>query len=826
MTSPRLSAPGNDYWANKLLPFTHQSGLFATRLRGSGQGIESVEIDIPDVLRGRMEKEWASPIQRLVPGLATLSLLLCRYSSREEVLVANQTASGTAYFYRCRCSSDWTPGFLFHEIEREVDSSISQGPCTLREVTRLLGLEAESSTAQLFRSAIAVGTTDALPVFDFSPSLLLSVRMSGGRAPLQLWFDARSYPKDFIERFAGHFRTVLAYLLGSDGTLRDLDILSERERSTVIYRFNTTTRVHAGLRRLHSLFEEQAAKTPNAVAVVYERERLTYRDLNEKANGLAVYLRDFLNVRTGDRVGILVGRSEKMIVGLLGILKAGAAYVPINPGHPLSVVTHIIEDAEIRVLLVDSNTIASAATFDGDLLVLDIELDLVAPSEKNPDYSTDTDLAYVIYTSGSTGRPKGVAVEHTAIVNTILWQIEYYELDERDANLQMPSFAFDSSVPDIFGFLAAGARLVIPREDKRLDPQYIRQLMESSGVTRMIVTPTYYKVLVTEIKGETGLRSVTVAGESASIELVAAHYRNLPEVRLVNEYGPTENSVCSTACDLTEGEVAAVPIGKPIYNVKVFVLDEALRPAPIGVTGEILLGGAGLARGYINNIELTADRFIESPIPEYRGRLYRTGDRGCWRSDGILEFHGRLDNQVKLRGFRIELGEIESVLRDFPAVESVAVLCKEDRAGSRYLAAYVEAKTAIDIDALSEFARKHLPYYMAPDVFSVMSRLPVNLNGKIDGQLLRNLDDFSETGASQCAEATAFERVLLKLCENLFKRPGLGLDDNFFFALGANSLRVMEMVTRIRNEMQVMIDLSDVYAFPTVRQLADRINTQ
>lgn len=825
MPAPSLSNPDNHFWVNKLVPFKHGSRLFP-QFRGLGGGIESLEIEISGDLFKRIEEQWPTPVQRAVPYLAAMSLLVCRYTSSQEVLVAGLAAPGMPLFYCCRCHQDWTARFFLHEIQKEMETVLRHESYSFHEVTGLLGLEDGSRVAELFRIGFATDVTDDPPDFAYPPSLLLFVNLGDGCAHLRLSFDATLYPTDLMEQFAGHYRVALGYLMKDNcGLLGDLDILSKNEKSKIIHQFNCTTKAHAGEKRLHGLFEEQAAKTPDALAVIYEREKLTYQELNERANGLASYLRDFLNVRTGDRVGILVGRSEKMIVGLLGILKAGAAYVPINPSHPWSVVSDIIQNADIRVLLVDSETTANAATFDGEIFVLDVELDRVSPSAKSPDISTDKELAYVIYTSGSTGRPKGVAVEHHAIVNTILWQKDYYGIDESDTNLQMPSFAFDSSVPDIFGFLAAGARLIIPREDLRLDPRYIKGVIESWEVTRLIVTPTYYRILVSELKGLTGLRSITVAGESTSAELVAAHYRSLPGVRLINEYGPTENAVCSTACELTNGQTT-VPIGKPIHNVKVFVLDEALRPTPIGVPGEIFLAGAGLARGYLNQHELTADRFIESPLPEYyQGRMYRTGDRACWRSDGILEFQGRIDSQVKLRGFRIELGEIESVLLKFTAVENVAVLCKEDLSGDKYLAAYLEGQAVIDTEALSEFAQKHLPYYMVPDVFTVMHRLPVNLNGKIDGQCLRTVDDFAHAGSSQSVPMTALERSLLGLCEDLFKRSGLGLDDNFFFALGANSLRVMEMVTRVRNEMRIKIDLSDVYTCPTVRKLADRINT-
>jgi acyl-coenzyme A synthetase/AMP-(fatty) acid ligase/acyl carrier protein len=417
-----------------------------------------------------------------------------------------------------------------------------------------------------------------------------------------------------------------------------------------------------------------------------------------------------------------------------------------------------------------------------------------------------------------------VAVEHRAIVNTILWRNRYYGIDSRDRNLQLPAFSFDSSVLDIFCFLAAGGSLVIPDEDLRFDPRYLRDLIQNHGVSRFIITSSYYKVLVRELKGLTSLRSITVAGESTTPELVSGHYSNLPGVQLINEYGPTENAVCSTACVLRDGE-PSVPIGVPVANVKVFILDENMRLVPVGVPGEIFLGGCGLARGYLNQPELTAERFIQSPLTDYyEGRLYRTGDWGCWRSDGMLEFQGRVDRQVKVRGFRIELGEIEKVLLQHPRCDDVLVLCKERPSGDKYLAAYAASGSGVDARELSAYAGRFLPYYMAPDAITVMPALPINLNGKVDLEYLRGLDDFQSRAGAASEPQTAEETALLELCRTVFKQPRLGAEDNFF-AMGANSLAAMELATAIQGRLGIRIEFPDVYTYPTVRELALRMGT-
>ncbi|MGH7488181.1 MAG: non-ribosomal peptide synthetase, partial [bacterium] len=375
----------------------------------------------------------------------------------------------------------------------------------------------------------------------------------------------------------------------------------------------------------------------------------------------------------------------------------------------------------------------------------------------------------------------------------------------------MPAFAFDSSVVDIFCCLTSGGKLVIPEEDLRLDAQYIKRLIRDQRVTRFIVTPSYYTLLNRELEKTAGIRSATVAGEDIPLELVADHHKHLPGVRLINEYGPTENAVCSTACELIEG-LTRVHIGGPIPNTQAFVLDQDLRLVPIGVPGEIYLAGAGLARGYVNQPALTDERFLPCSIPEFPGRMYRTGDWGRWRSDGTLEFLGRVDNQVKIRGFRIELNEVEHALLKHPCVEMASVLCKQDQNGNKYLAAYAGSPRLTPASELSDWVRRLLPYYMVPDAIHVMAKLPLNLNGKVDTAALTKLPDFERATDAAAQVSTETQESLLALCSAVFQQGQVGLDDNFF-ALGANSLLVMEMVSRIRAGLKASIELHDIYTY-------------
>ncbi|MFL6332303.1 MAG: non-ribosomal peptide synthetase [Pyrinomonadaceae bacterium] len=816
-----MTMDADEYWGRKLSAARRGFRLFPRGVRGDGEGASSVEVEVPAAARAAMNESGADSHVRSLLYLSAFTLLLCRYTNDEEVLIAEPGP----LFLRCEAKAEWTIEQLLRAVGAEFAEARRHGGYSLGDLTAPVRLDGEESR-QLFAVGYVYGAADADAAFPHDPKLLLSIEAAGGVERVRLRYDAAQYPAGLMQRFAEHYSSVLGLLLGpGEGALSDIDFVTEVERETTLNLFNRTEAVYPNGATLHGLFEEQAARRPEATAVVHEGMSLTYRELNEKANRLARWLRESAGVRAGDCVGLLVGRSEKMVVAQLGVMKAGAAYVPINPRHPWETVSYMLENTGVRVLLVNSDTIAAAANFGGGLFILDVELDGLTNSAENPGPEVgERELAYVIYTSGSTGRPKGVAVEHTAVVNTIFWRNDYYEIDDGDTNLQLPSYAFDSSVLDIFCFLAAGAVLVIPDEERRLEPAYVRHLTQTHGVTRLLATSSYYKLLNREIGGLGALRSVTVAGEATTPELVAEHQRHLPGVRLVNEYGPTENAVCSSACDLAGGEPSA-PIGRPVSNVKVFVLDGRMRPVPVGVGGEMYLGGAGLARGYVNQPALTAERFVPDPFSGEPGaRLYRTGDWACWRPDGVLEFQGRMDGQVKVRGFRIELSEVEAAVRRHAGVRDAAVLCKQDWSGNNYLAAYAAGGESLAASALTLFLRDTLPYYEVPDVVKVLPALPLNLNGKVDTARLRALDDFRHEEAEEAHErpGTATEKALLGLCSDLYRQPALTPDDNFF-SIGANSLRVMEMVNLIRRELGVNIDFSDVYEHPTVRELAARI---
>lgn len=782
----------NYYWVNKLLPFKQGCRQFARGTPLAHPGPRSLA-PLPEGI----------PADRLLPALA---LVWARHAAADEVLVASEHAAGPM-FQRLAVRPEMTVREFLHACGAECREGHENAGFDFQTVVTLLGME--SAAVALFEVSLLATSSP------FHSRAAVAVAPDGSAVSVSAALGDR-----FAARLANHLSRAVAFLADSTATLGSFDLLTDDERRQILA-FQGETRPRPQGLLLHQLVQRQAASRPDAMAVVHASGTLTYGALDEASNRLAAHLIGTLGVRPGDLVGLVLTRSHWMIAALLGVLKAGAGYVPINPRQPGENVSYMLRNAGVRALLVDSPSAAGAAGFRGELCFVDLELPTLPPAARPLPLPASSDLAYVIYTSGSTGKPKGVAIEHRAIVNTVLWRNDFYRMDEDDATLQMPSYAFDSAVLDIFCTLASGGKLVIPDEDLRLDAEYLKRMVREHGITRCIVTPSYYAILHRELSGPNRLRSITVAGENTTLDLVASHHRHQPGVRLINEYGPTENAVCSTASELREG-ATGVDIGGPIANTQVFVLDDAGRLAPIGVPGEIYLAGVGLARGYVGQPELTAERFVPSAVAEYPGRMYKTGDWAMWREDGTLEFLGRVDNQVKLRGFRIELNEIEHVLSARPEVDMAAVLCKDDGRGGKYLAAYVATSRPLPAPELTAWVRGRLPYYMVPDVVRVLTRLPLTLNGKVDQKALRELPDFEAASGDGAAPATAIQETLSSLCVEVLRHGRIGIDDNLF-SLGANSLHVMEMVSRIRADLNADIELVDVYACPTIRELSRSI---
>ena len=575
------------------------------------------------------------------------------------------------------------------------------------------------------------------------------------------------------------------------------------------------------------MFEEQAEKTPDAVAVVYENQGLTYRDLNAKANQLAHYLKK-LGVGPDVLVGICVERSLEMIVGLLGIVKAGGAYVPLDPSYPKERLDFMLEDTDVAVLLTQEHLLKLFADQNRQVICLDRESNDVAnASPENPARSVTPDnLAYVIYTSGSTGKPKGVTIPHRGILR-LLYGVDYVQLDDHQTFLQLAPLSFDASTFEIWGPLLHGAKCVL-YPGSVPTPAELAEFLPKHGITTLWLTAALYNAVIEEApQALLGIKQLVIGGEALSVTHVLRGLALLPNTQIINGYGPTEGTTF-TCCypiprDLTDQPATSIPIGRPIGNTQVYILDQQRNPVPVGVTGELYIGGDGLARGYLNRPELTAEKFIANPFStQPHARLYKTGDLARYLADGNIEFLGRIDDQVKIRGFRIELGEIGTVLAQHPAVREVVVLAREDSSGDKRLIAYVVSnqQPSPATNQLRSYLKEKLPDYMVPSAFVFLDKLPLTSNGKVDRKALPAPDQSRpELEESHVTPRTPVEEIVASIWSEVLNLENVGIHDNFF-DLGGHSLKATRVNSRLCTIFKIDLPLRLLFEHPTVESLA------
>ncbi|HYO16637.1 MAG TPA: non-ribosomal peptide synthase/polyketide synthase [Thermoanaerobaculia bacterium] len=633
--------------------------------------------------------------------------------------------------------------------------------------------------------------------------------LSGGWNYSRDLFDATT-----VDRLTGQLQSLIAGIVAHpELPLSELPLLTKREQAQLL-EWNATATDYPLEICLHELVAGQVEWTPNAVAVSFESAELTYGELWDRAGRLARRLRG-LGVGPDVRVGISAERSLELVVGLLAILRAGGAYVPIDPGYPRERIDYLLEDSRVAVLLTRED-------------LLDREED--GQEEAVPVMVDPDNLAYVIYTSGSTGRPKGTMNTHRGIVNRLLWMQERYGLDATDRVLQKTPFSFDVSVWEFFWPLITGARLVVARPGGHQDPTYLVETIVREGITTLHFVPSMLQVFL-EAPGVERCRSlsrVVASGEALPPELEQRFFARLGTTGagLFNLYGPTEAAVDVTHwdCSPAEGRLT-VPIGRPVANTAIHLLGRHFEPVPVGVPGELFIGGVQVARGYLGRPELTAERFLPDPFGEPGARLYRTGDLTRRRPDGAVEYLGRLDHQVKIRGFRIELGEIEAALATHPAVREAVVLARGSAADQRLVAWVVGREGAPEIAELRRYARRTLPEYMVPSAFVVLDAMPLSPNGKVDRKALPDPESRPDSGVEAVAPRTDLERLLARLWREILQINAVGVHDNFF-ELGGNSLLGATLIYRLQEHLGENLHVAAIFEAPTVAQLATLLESR
>ncbi|MBD2252591.1 non-ribosomal peptide synthetase [Nostoc parmelioides] len=669
----------------------------------------------------------------------------------------------------------------------------------------------------------------------FPLTMLVSV---GNQLSLKVKYDRNRFTDNVITQLLEHFCNLLLGMSEPGQTIGNLPLLTQREYET-IHKWNQTEAYYP-LECIHHQFVAQVERTPDDVAVVFEGEQLTYKELNQRANQLAHYLQTW-GVQPETPVGIYIERSLEMVIGILGILKAGGCYVPLDPAYPASRLTYIINETQVPVVLTQESLLekllgftspqASSKVLNKTLcLCLDTDWqEITQKPDNNPITNVNhEDAIYIIYTSGSTGTPKGVINTHHGVSNRLYWMQQQYGLQIGEAVLQKTPFSFDVSVWEFFWTLLNGGRLVMAKPGGHQDPNYLLEIIAQHKITTLHFVPTMLGVfLETPNLNERcrSLKRVICSGEALSIEIKNRFLQHL-DAELHNLYGPTEAAIDVTYWQCQpNNNLHTVPIGRPITNTQIYLLNDYLQPVPLGIPGEIYIGGVGVARGYWQRPDLTAKRFINQQSTV--NILYKTGDLARYLPDGNLEYLGRLDNQVKIRGLRIELGEIEAVLHQHSDVQQAVVILDLKQADNQRLVAYIvrkskSAESETFTSELQKLLTSQLPEYMLPSVFVVLSELPLLPNGKINRQALPAPETVRHTNQSYVAPRNSTETIIANILADVLRLERVGVDENFF-ELGGNSLSAIRVTSRLREAFQLDLPLHSVFEKPTIAGLAERI---
>lgn len=799
--------------------------------------------------------------------LSVFMLLLSRYSRQDSIVVGSPISGRThpdtqqmlgMFVNTLAIKGELQPEQSFHsfimQMAEKCLNAYEHQEYPFEELVEKVGKDRDLSRNPLFDvmfvfqnnevAELKLGNSTMMPMgFELNAAkfdLSVSIGETSGGYELNWEYCTDLFKRETIERMAGHFKALLMNALEyPQQALSDIELVSQQEREQILYSFNATEKPYPDNKTFIALFEEQVERSPEQVAVVFGTETLTYRQLNARANQLGTRLRK-QGVGPDNIVGIMLGRSLEMIIAIYGVLKAGGAYLPIDPKHPLDRIRYMLQDSSAKVLLVGPGSEQTIEKFE-DIPVIDLthpagsrmEVEVNLEQVAQPNH-----LAYVIYTSGTTGRPKGVMIENRNLVHLANWQANHVQMDGNSVMLQKSTYIFDAAVWEIFSCGLAGGRLELLSEEQNDDPEELLQLIARQGVTQALIVPSAFRVLLeyAEVHHKVGqlrtLERIYLGAEPVTADLLNK-YTSLTGNgidHLVNLYGPTEGTVCATSYDFSLGDrLDVVPIGKPLGNVQIYILN-GNSVCGIGMPGELCIGGAGVARGYLNQPELTAEKFIANP---YRPgeRMYRTGDLARWMPDGKLEYLGRIGEQVKIRGFRIELGEIENRLRELEGVQEAVVIAREDVHqenqdkhnntvnGDKYLCGYVVASEKLNTLQIKEQLGKNLPDYMIPAHLIQLEFMPVTSSGKLDKKALPKPEVMAVEDYT--APRDELEVNMVEVFQEILGAKQIGID-NSFYELGGDSIKAIRIVSKLR-EHGYEISVRTIMQSRTIRAIRGNI---
>ncbi|MDO3676197.1 non-ribosomal peptide synthetase [Paenibacillus ehimensis] len=809
------------------------------------------------------------PIPReVVQGLRTLcmqkrvipfSALLCAYyvllhkCSRQRDVVVGTVFAGRHYspelqqavgFFvntvaiRMEVNGEDAFDELLSRVHNQVDEAYDMQDYPFERLIHKLNPDRSSSRNPLFRAMfnmVVAGKEEAAfagakeawiePAMDATQvDLLFDIHQEDNEMEIRVEYNPDLFRRETVRRLIGCYVNLLRSAIEQpEARVKELRMLDPTERNRLLADWNRTEAEYPRKACIHELFEAQAWKTPERVALWHEGMELTYRELNERANKLAAMIRLRKGSGTEHIIGIAAERSIEMVVGMLAVLKAGGAYMPIDPGYPEDRIKYMLHDSGAKILLVQQGKL-NTDKLEAEIIAFEIgeeEQSLHSPDNLKSDTHARS-LAYVMYTSGSTGRPKGVMVEHRNVVR-LVQNTDYVRFEANDAILQTGAPAFDATTFEIWGALLNGIKLYMTSDNVLLNADNLGRFIQEHGISHLWLTAPLFNQL-TDMKPElfAPLKALLIGGDALSVRHVNKVLAAVPGLRIQNMYGPTENTTFSTYFPITGPQETNVPIGRPIRNSKAYIVDAYGELLPVGVPGELCVGGDGVARGYLNQPELTAQRFVDNPF-EPGTKMYRTGDLARWLPDGNIEFMGRMDNQIKLRGFRIELGEIEAKLAEHPQAKEVVVTVREDRPGNKALCAYFVADRDIPASEWRACLAKTLPEYMIPAAFVRIDRMPLKETGKIDKKALPEPNGAADAARARRPPETELERELAALWMQTLGLTEVGIDDPFF-ELGGHSLKATMIVSQLNKQFHTDLSLTEFFGGPTIRELALRLS--
>ena len=849
-----------DYWKAQLqdcpvidLPIDRRrSSLSSNR---SAKQFFKLSKNLCDSLRLLSNQENATLFMTL---LAAFQVLLHRYAAQNDVVVGSPIAGRTrpetegliGFFVnmmvlRTNLTGDPTFKDLLARVRETALQAYEHQDLPFEKLVEDLNPGRHQSQTPLFQVVFAVQnvprsnldipglTVTPLEIDSSSAKFDIFAAFIEREMMVRVEYRTELYEATTIKRMFHDFQRLLEGIAADpDNKISEFRLLTQVERRQLLVEWNNTRRDYPLGKCIQELFEEEVDKHSDAVALVLEDRRVTYRELNTKGNQLAHYLRK-QGVGAGDLVGICMERSVEMVIGLLGILKAGGAYVPLDPSYPPQRLGFMLEDTQAGIVLTDRVSLKRLPPSSTRVICLDRDWEEIArEAQVNPSSeSTADDLAYVIYTSGSTGRPKGVEVRHRGVVR-LLFGVDYVRLDRAQTILHLAPISFDAATFEVWGALLHGGKCVL-FPGKVPSPRELGAVLKKHRVNTLWLTAALFNTLINEEpQALSDVKQLLIGGEALSVPHVRKGLAQLPNTEIINGYGPTESTTftcCYRIPRQLDDNLSSIPIGKPIGNTQVYILDSNLNPVPIGVPGELHIGGDGLARGYLNRPGLTGEKFIANPFSVgTTSRLYKTGDRARYLPDGNIEFLGRMDNQVKLRGYRIELGEIEAVLGQHPGIREAVVTIREDNPGEKQLVGYVVGKSSGEPTAseLRGYLEEKLPEYMVPSAFVFLNKLPLTPNGKVDRSTLPAPENSPrELEEGYVAPRSVTEQRLVQIWAEVLKIERVGVHDNFFI-MGGHSLLAIRLLSLMAKEFECEVPLRGLFESPTIAAVANYIDAR